>query len=1005
MSRLRARNQGMRPRPRRRPSLERLEGRALLATVTVNAATVVRPVSTQLLGVNLAWWDSNLNTAQTKQMVQAAGLTSFRFPGGSSSDDFHFNAPPSYNGQGTDASMASFIASVGGQGVVTLDYGSGSPQEAAAFLAYLNAPAGNTTQIGTGQEWNNATSSWQNVNWQTAGYWASLRAATPLAKDDGLNFLRLGHAAPFGFHYFEVGNEEYGGWEIDHHAAQHDPATYIAFAKTFQSFAATIDPTISVGLDVGSPGDFNNWTANILQQSASRGLTVGFLSDHNYVQAPGSENDANLLLHTVSDTASNPNDPGNPYDWAVRASAYQKLLTQYLGTAGGKVELMATEFNSVYSNPGKQTTSLVNGLFLADSLGVLLNSPYSGANVWDLRNSWETGGNNSSGLYGWRQGGDYGLLGSLNGSPPSSGAYTPYPTYFAEQLASKIIQAGGSVVQVSSNDPNLTAYAIREANGHLELLVVNKSGAGALTGQFQISGFQPASQATVWQYGQAQDAAQSHTTDGHSALANFIAPLSLNGSNFSYSFPAYSMTVLDLSKGTGGGGSGPTITQAATATPSPVTGTTTALAVAATDPAGAASLTFTWATVGAPAAPVSFSANGTNAAHATTATFAKAGTYTFHVTATDPNGLIASSSVTVMVNQTLTAIVISPAKAGVTTGGTQQFSATADDQFGNALTVQPAFAWSVAGGGGTIGATTGLYTAPSTAGTATVKAASGSVSNTAGVTITKPTTGGLSATVAFADTNDWGSGFTGAITITDTGTTPINGWTLQFDFAGSITQIWNAQILSHVGSHYVIQNLSYNATIAPGQGVGFGFNATPGGGPKPPANYVINGVAVAPPPPAPPSPVHASVAFADVSDWGSGFTGSLTITNTGTAAINGWALQFDFAGSITSIWNAAVVTHAGNHYVIQDAGYDRFLSPGQSVSIGFNATPGGHLAGPVDYVLNGTPVGGAAAAASTKSIAVTGGTTPTGALALVRPASSASSSAKVLPLVLKGLTT
>ncbi|HEY2155210.1 MAG TPA: cellulose binding domain-containing protein, partial [Isosphaeraceae bacterium] len=498
---------------------------------------------------------------------------------------------------------------------------------------------------------------------------------------------------------------------------------------------------------------------------------------------------------------------------------------------------------------------------------------------------------------------------------------------------------------------NLTAYAVREANGHLELLVVNKSGAGALTGQFQISGFQPAAQANVWQYGEAQDTAQSHTTNGQSALANFIAPLTLNGSNFSFSFLPYSMTVIDLGKGTGGGGTGPTITQAATATPSPVTGTTTALAVAATDPAGSSSLTYTWATVGTPPAPVAFSANGTNAAHATTATFARAGIYTFQVTAADPGGLIASSSVTVIVNQSLTSIVLSPAKASVTTGGTQQFTATADDQFGQALASQPAFAWSVASGGGTIGAT-GLYTAPSAAGTATVKAATGSLSNTSAVTITKPTTGGLGATVAFAETYDWGAGFTGAITITDAGTTAINGWTLQFDFAGSISQIWNAQILSHVGSHYVIQNLSYDATIAPGQGVSFGFNATPGGGPTPPANYVLNGVAIPPPPPAPPAPVHASVAFSDVSDWGSGFTGNLIITNTGTAPINGWTLAFDFAGPITSIWNAQIISHIGNHYVIQDAGYDRFLSPGQSVTVGFNATPGGHPAGPANYVLS-----------------------------------------------------
>ncbi len=110
----RGRWHGASARGRLKPCVELLEGRELLAVVSVNAGQVVRSVDTQLLGVNLAWWDSDLNTAQTQQMVQAAGLTMFRFPGGSSSDDFHFNAPPTYNGEGTDASMASFIASVNG---------------------------------------------------------------------------------------------------------------------------------------------------------------------------------------------------------------------------------------------------------------------------------------------------------------------------------------------------------------------------------------------------------------------------------------------------------------------------------------------------------------------------------------------------------------------------------------------------------------------------------------------------------------------------------------------------------------------------------------------------------------------------------------------------------------------------------------------------------------------------------------------------------------------------
>ena len=245
--------------------LESLEVRDLLAAVSVNVGQVVRAVNPQLLGVNTVWYDTNENTPQTEQMVAAAGLNFFRLPGGSSTDNnFHFNAPPTYNGEGTIPSMASFVASMNGQAVVTLDYGSGSPQEAAAELAYLNAPVGATTPIGDGQEWNSQSNSWQTVNWQNAGYWASLRAASPLAVDDGLNFLRLGRTAPFNFSDFEVGNEEYGGWETDHHTVQHDPATYVTFAKQFQTYAASIDPSISIGIDAASPNNsYNNWVPDV----------------------------------------------------------------------------------------------------------------------------------------------------------------------------------------------------------------------------------------------------------------------------------------------------------------------------------------------------------------------------------------------------------------------------------------------------------------------------------------------------------------------------------------------------------------------------------------------------------------------------------------------------------------------------------------------------------------------------------------------------------------------
>ena len=101
------------------------------------------------------------------------------------------------------------------------------------------------------------------------------------------------------------------------------------------------------------------------------------------------------------------------------------------------------------------------------------------------------------------------------------------------------------------------------------------------------------------------------------------------------------------------------------ASPSPVTGPRRMLTVLGADDNGEANLIYTWATTGTPPAAVTFSANGTNAAKTSTATFTKAGSYSFQVTIKDQGNLTVTSAVTVTVNQTLTSIVVSPASATV----------------------------------------------------------------------------------------------------------------------------------------------------------------------------------------------------------------------------------------------------------------------------------------------------------------------------------------------------
>ena len=128
-----------------------------------------------------------------------------------------------------------------------------------------------------------------------------------------------------------------------------------------------------------------------------------------------------------------------------------------------------------------------------------------------------------------------------------------------------------------------------------------------------------------------------------------------------------------------------------------------------------------------------FDNHGTNAAKDVTATFTKAGTYSFLVTITDPGGSTATSSVTVTVAQTLSAIAITPGSVSLNAHGTQQFSAVAYDQFGHALETQPTLAWTT-----TVGSITsaGLLTAPETSAVGTVTGTAGSVSDGSDFTVT-----------------------------------------------------------------------------------------------------------------------------------------------------------------------------------------------------------------------------------------------------------------------------
>jgi hypothetical protein len=301
-----------------------------------------------------------------------------------------------------------------------------------------------------------------------------------------------------------------------------------------------IDPTIKIGVVVVTGEDsfanytdhpatnprtgqvHNGWTPVLLSTLKSLGVTPDYLIYHRYEQGPGEESDALLLQKART--------------WPNDAADLRQQLTDYLGAAGASVELVCTENNSVYSSPGKQSTSLVNGLYWADSLGSLLQTEFRGMVWWDLRNGQDTGQNNSPSLYGWRQYGDYGIMSYANDL---------YPTYYIAKLLSRFARGGDKVVQATSDYSLLSVYATRRTGttNRLALLVINKSPTSTLTARFALTNFIPGTSIAVNRYGIAQDEA-ARTGVGSPDVKTYNTTGAAK--SFKFTFPPYSATVLVL---------------------------------------------------------------------------------------------------------------------------------------------------------------------------------------------------------------------------------------------------------------------------------------------------------------------------------------------------------------------------------------------------------------------------------------------------------------------------
>jgi hypothetical protein len=430
--------------------------------VTVNADEGLGTVPSTAYGLNQAVWDGQMNTQTSVNMLSQAGVEMMRYPGGSYGDAYNWQNNTVQGGfvaPGTNFDQfMSTVKAVGAQAILIANYGSGTPQEAANWVQYANVTKGYHDQ------------------------------------------------------YWEIGNEIYGNgyygadWETDNHGSK-SPATYASNVLQYASAMKAVDPTIKIGAVLTLPG---NWPDSVVASGDSMDWNQTVLSD------AGSAIDF-VIVHYYPSPSSAAGALQTPEQLPGEMAQLRQEIDQYAGPNGPNIGIAMTETDSNFdmdTQPG--------ALYAADTYFTALENGAFTMDWWDTRNG-ET--NVSTAPDGTTDYGDEGVFssGQCNSANVCEPAMnTPFPSYYAISMLSKVALPGDTLVKASSDNSLVAVHAARNANGDLSVELVNKDPANAYSVNLNYEGWQPSSAApTVYTYG---DEATSITTAQQGTSGTQVIP-------------------------------------------------------------------------------------------------------------------------------------------------------------------------------------------------------------------------------------------------------------------------------------------------------------------------------------------------------------------------------------------------------------------------------------------------------------------------------------------------
>lgn len=521
----------------------------LQAKVEVDAADVLRRIPRTLYGTNVEWiWNGNFlwqererrPHPEAERLARELGVTLIRYPGGLYSDFYHWKdgvgAPQkrpevrheagkndrSRPNFGTDE-VLSFAAGVGSDLLFTVNAGTGTPQEAAEWVRYVNR---DSTRV----------------------------------------------------HFWEVGNELYiNDGSPTSKAITVNPSTYADRFRRFAQAMREADPRIKIAAIGGENQgryafvNYPDWNRTVLERA---GEQMDFLAVHN-AYAPGVFNDDRRDLRTVYMAML-----AAPQLFARNLKTVSQQIDQYApGRAAARVKLAVTEWGPLFQfNPQSgyvdHGKTLGSALFVASMLKAFIESPRTEiANFFLL---------NDVSVLGWIGSRNDKFPPQPDWTPTARYyAFQLYTKHFGEQLvrsdaASPTYNSEAvGIVDAVRDVPYLDVVASLSADGgKLYIMAINKNFSNPVETAINLRSFVPRAAATAWtltgagvdahtgtlplavpglKWGrQVEDARDRRFSKGGlQEVALSPAEFTVKGPRFTYRFPPCSVTSIVLTRGGG----------------------------------------------------------------------------------------------------------------------------------------------------------------------------------------------------------------------------------------------------------------------------------------------------------------------------------------------------------------------------------------------------------------------------------------------------------------------